>query len=181
MAAIKQENNISELTCVFDKNGNVVAEGKLITTFKTHLHELVERTRHYILNTLVWRASGGEINSEAWQLVACYLALYNIQLTAKPKPETSKEGCKQYAFFVSHGNPRAMRGFKLPVEAGDGYFRLPDAFRLLLTRTFEENKHLLIYPGPLDYANFNASSVDEPPLGTNEAMTVRSHIAQPAK
>ena len=184
MADIKQETIQTVdpmLSCIFDKTGNVIAGGKLIPTYKSHLHELVDRTRDYIIDTLVCRASGGETNSETWQLIACYLALYNVQLTAKPKPETSKDGNKQYVFFVSHGNPRAMRSFKLPVTAGDGYFRLPDPLRLLLTRTFEENKHLLIYPEPISYTHFHKGSIDEPPLGTNEAMTVRNHIAQPAK
>lgn len=184
MADIKQEtiNTVDPmLSCIFDKAGNVVAGGKLVSTYKFSLRDLVERVERYILATLHRCASSGETNVEAWQLIACYLALFNVQLAVKDKIETTKNREKRYTFFMSHGSPRAMLSFKLPVEAADGFFQLPDTFRLLLTRSFKENRHLLIYPEPLDCANFNANSVDEPPFGTNEAVTVRSHIAQPTK
>ena len=180
MTDIKQETFETvdpTLSCIFDKAGNVVAGGKLVPS-RPSLRELVARTERYILSTLCRSASSGETNTEAWHLIACYLALFNVQLAVKDKIETTKSREKRYTFFMSHGSPRAMLSFKLPVEAAAGFFQLPDTFRLLLTRSFNENKHLLIYPEPLDCANLNAGSVDEPPFGTNEAVAVRNHIAQ---
>lgn len=180
MADIKQETIQTidpMLTCIFDEAGNVIAGGRLVPTMPS-LRELVARTEGYILSTLRRCASSGETNAEAWQLIACYLALFNIQLSVKDKIETTKSREKRYTFFMNHGSPRAMLSFKLPVEAAAGFFQLPDTFRLLLSRSFNENKHLLIYPEPLDCTNFNTGSVDEPPFGTTEAVTVRNHIAQ---
>lgn len=180
MADIKQETIQTVdpmLSCIFDEAGNVIAGGRLVPTTPS-LRELVAHTERYILSTLHRCAGSGETNVEAWQLIACYLALFNVQLAVKDRIETTKSREKRYTFFMSHGSPRAMLSFKLPVEAAAGFFQLPDTFRLLLSRSFNENKHLLIYPEPLDCASFNAGSVDEPPFGTNEAVTVRNHIAQ---
>ena len=180
MADIKQETIQTVdpmLSCIFDKAGNVIAGGRLVST-KPSLRELVTHTERYILSTLHRCAGSGATNADTWQLIACYLALFNVQLTIKDRIETTKSREKRYTFFMSHGSPRAMLSFKLPVEAAAGFFQLPDTFRLLLSRSFNENKHLLIYPESLDCASFNAGSVDEPPFGTAEAVTVRNHIAQ---
>lgn len=180
MADIKQETFQTVdpmLSCIFDEAGNVIAGGRLVPTMPS-LRELMTRVERYILTTLHRCASSGETNTEAWQLIACYLALFNVQLAVKDKIETTKSREKRYTFFMSHRSPRAMLSFKLPVEVADGFFQLPDIFRLLLSRSFNENKRLLIYPEPFDCTNFNAGSVDEPPFGTNEAVTVRDHIAQ---
>lgn len=139
------------------------------------MREFANRVQSYVLGALDWGMKRGDTNYETWKMIACYLALYNIQLIIKHKIETGKDGIKRYTFFVTRGRPREMISFKLSAEAADGYLALPADFRLLIMRSFDENKNMMIYPYACSLDTFGIDgheSLGDVPIGTEAALTI---------
>ena len=99
---------------------------------------------------------------DEWKDIAILLALFNVQLTVKNRIEKTKKGFENYVFFVANGKPREMSALRLPVFLAKPFFSLPDKHRLLVSRSFEENKELLMVPVPFTRENFsNKDCLDE--------------------
>lgn len=108
---------------------------------RSPIYQLAQAYGNFVFSALKGRSQ--EERMMPWVCCIVVAALFNIQIRIKDTTEKGRDGKVRRTFFVSNGMPRPMSSFKLPDDMGSLFYNLPEKFRLLMARSFVENKTLL--------------------------------------
>lgn len=140
--------NIEELSTL-EVEPKIKSEGKA----KTAIRQLADDVWLFLTRTIQKNVTDSPSIDDVWEFFAVYLALFDIQLSVGRVDET-KNGITRRSFFITNGDPAKKSSFRIYDRDAVGCLRLPANLRLLLSRTFSENRLFLQVDEPFTVDKF---------------------------